>query len=109
VLFADGIHGQPTYKQLAQLFAAASGVFRPYQTQAQNSQGWGHVWNQAVAFDPAAITGICTTLGLPALACEDLLDLLQGGGALADAVRCEEVARVNPEAARRFESAGGCS
>ena len=102
MLFADGIHGVPTYKQLAQLFGAAAAVFRPYQTPAQNPLGWGHVWNQAVYFDPTAVEG--------------LLDTLTEGGILPfgadtadEAVECETIARVSRQAARDFERAGGCS
>ena len=102
VLFSDGIHGEPTYKQVAQLFTAASAVFRPYQTEAQNPNGWGHVWNQAVYFDPTAVEG--------------LIDLLTGGGILpleggaaAGGVECDALAQVNRRAARKFDAAGGCS
>ena len=99
VLFADGIHGVPTYRQVAQLFVAAGAVFRPYQTEAQNPMGTGHVWNQHVYFEPSAVEG--------------LLEALTEGGILPlaaqeDAVRCATVARVNRSAARQFERAGGC-
>ncbi len=104
VLFADGIHGEPTYKQLAQLFAAASAVFRPYQTQAQNPEGWGHVWNQAVYFDPTAVSGL-----LDALTDGGIVLPFEAGAPEGEAVECDAIARVNPRAARKFESAGGCS
>jgi hypothetical protein len=103
VLLADGIHGEPTYKQVAQLFTAAGAVFRPYQTPAQNPLGSGHVWNQAVYFAPDAVTGLLQTL-------QDggILPLQSGEEAPADGVRCATIARVSASAARVFEQAGGC-
>ena len=102
-LFAEGIHGVPTYKQLAQLFGAAAAVFRPYQTPAQNPEGWGHVWNQAVYFDPTAVTGLIETLT------EGGILPLEAGAPESEAVQCEAIARVNRSAARKFERAEGCS
>jgi phospholipid/cholesterol/gamma-HCH transport system substrate-binding protein len=107
VLLADGIHGEPTYKQVAQLFTAADAVFRPYQTAAQNPLGHGHVWNQAVYFDPEAVTGLLETLaegGIPLpLSSEDA-----AAAAAEGVVRCETIAQVSPSAARTFERAKGC-
>lgn len=102
VLFSDGIHGEPTYRQLAQLFAAAAAVFRPYQTEAQNPAGWGHVWNQSVYFEPTAVTGVLDTLGAGGLP-------LSAGASEPRAVSCATVAQVSPSAARVFERAGACS
>jgi hypothetical protein len=102
VLFANGIHGVPTYRQVAQLFVASGAVFRPYQTEAQNPLGAGHVWNQNVYFEPSAVEGL-----LEALMDGGILPL-SGSEAPEGAVRCETVAQVDRSAAREFRRAGGC-
>ncbi len=104
VLFADGIHGETTYKQVAQLFVAAGAVFRPYQTEAQNPIGSGHLWNQAVYFDPDATTGL-----IDALTDGGILPLGAGASPGSSSVECDTIAKVNAGAARDFRAAGGCS
>jgi virulence factor Mce-like protein len=97
-------YGEPAYHQLvAGAFAGADGMFRSYQTPAQNPAGPGHVFRLGAYLDPEAVTGLTSLLG-------------GGSGSLKAPARtssmlevnCSMVERVSRQAARELESAGGC-
>lgn len=97
-LLAPSRQGQPTYQQVSALFTAADGVFSPYQTEAQNPNGAGHLWSQGIYIDPLSELG-------PIL----------GGGAATEAgaasgsdTPCSTVAQISPDAAAQIEAMGAC-
>jgi len=96
-LLAPSRQGQPTYQQLMALFAAAGGVFSPYQTEAQNPNGTGHLWSLGTFLDPSSAAG----------------GLLGGGPIAADAALdsdtpCAQIAEISPSAADQLQVTGAC-
>ena len=96
VLLEASRRGAPTYQQLLATFSAASAVFRPYQTLAQNPLGAGHIWSIGTYIDSAG-----PLAGLPGDPASERTR------SAAKRAACADVEAISPKASRRLGSEGG--